>query len=178
MCPDPHTYTHHTYQLSLSCVCICPWNVSRISVMGVVSAALLTAIPSSVSTVLFMGISLPENGDPVCAQIFWFFYLICLAKVMCFSLGSPTSSSWGKNLSASYLFERWSHETTVGGGEMRLREKGANKSAVWATGAQPRQGVPGAGVACISVVARGASQSSTFSSQSWVEGSSFSLGDR
>ena len=44
---------------------------------------------------------------------------------------------------------------------MRLREKGANKSAVWATGAQPRQGIPGAGVACISVVAHGASQSST-----------------
>ena len=53
---------------------------------------------------------------------------------------------------------------------MRLREKGANKSAVWATGAQPRQGIPGAGVAYISVVAHGASQSSTFSSQSWVEG--------
>ena len=38
--------------------------------MGVLSAALLTAIlPSSVSAVLFMSISLPENGDPVCAQI-------------------------------------------------------------------------------------------------------------
>ena len=61
---------------------------------------------------------------------------------------------------------------------MRLREKGANKNAVWATGAQPQQGILGAGVACISVVTHGASQSSTFSSQSWVQGSSFSLGDR
>lgn len=61
---------------------------------------------------------------------------------------------------------------------MRLREKGADESAVWATRAHSRQGILGAGVSCVTVVIHGASQSSTFSSQSWVEGSSFSLGDR
>lgn len=61
---------------------------------------------------------------------------------------------------------------------MRPREKGANESAVWATGAQSREGILGAGVSCVAVVIHGASQSSIFSSQSRVESSSFSLGDR